>query len=595
MMLRTSSRNLNPTFGMFKNTLRKNLALIILISVGVLLYCPGWFISSMGDNLFVDTPTWGSYSPYPNNANAFMLILAVIGGGSVLLFNLLNFMFLYSKRSSDVFHALPLTRTELLLSRCASGFAFSLIPTLLGFISLSVLNSFVANGIKLSHIWMSFLFVLAFMLACSAISMLFVVCAGSAFDLAISFFGANVALLIVGVVFCDVLENSLLGYSGGNVLKIIEVLSPFVYFGKTIYLQLFSSISGRQVIAYFIRCIAFFAVFGALSVVLYNHRKNERGGQAYAYKFVYIACSLLCSISGAYLLGVMFASSYQNPLFWCFAIVGGIITSVIYGAVTNRGFKKFKLSAVIGAASTAVIALLVISVSLGGFGYVTRIPKAEDVAEVKLFFGQDDVTFEDPTMPLEIHHRIIDEGLSMTKGEYNRTHIEYAPDSTELYRLSGTMTLDYTLKNGKTVSRDYLITTKEGLEMMLPFLKSDERFDDMLDEFTSSTAKTVGIYGTFNVGQPDEQYFSTYLTASEFEKLISIYKSEIQAAKDVESVYKHTGLSSDITLAWSDVNGRNYCSYDFYLNYMFEGTNEYLKSIDPVAREAAEAASEALE
>ena len=44
MMLKTSSRKINPFWGMIKSTCRKNFGIIIVLCIIALLYCPGVYI-----------------------------------------------------------------------------------------------------------------------------------------------------------------------------------------------------------------------------------------------------------------------------------------------------------------------------------------------------------------------------------------------------------------------------------------------------------------------------------------------------------------------------------------------------------------------
>ena len=108
MMLKTSSRKINPFCNMLGFTLRKSIGIIVVICIAALLYCPGSFIVN-----FEDLKSYG----YRYILENFAYLVAVFAAIIAVFFNMLNFSFLYQKSSSDVFHAFPLTRSELLLSR----------------------------------------------------------------------------------------------------------------------------------------------------------------------------------------------------------------------------------------------------------------------------------------------------------------------------------------------------------------------------------------------------------------------------------------------------------------------------------------------
>ena len=112
MTLKTSSRKINPFWNMIGFTLRKNIGIIIVLCIAALLYCPGSYIINYEDLLV----------SVQNNRNNYLLenfgvAVTVFSTIIAVFFNMLNFSFLYKKNSSDVFHAFPLTRSELLLSR----------------------------------------------------------------------------------------------------------------------------------------------------------------------------------------------------------------------------------------------------------------------------------------------------------------------------------------------------------------------------------------------------------------------------------------------------------------------------------------------
>lgn len=580
MMLKTSSRSLNPAFGMFKTTLRKNLGLIILLSVGVLLYCPGYFFTSLGRTMFERQPD--CEENFIRMGNGFIFLMCVIACGAVFLFNLINFMFLYSKRSSDVFHALPLTRTEMVLSRCASGFVFALIPIVLGFCALSVLNCFVLYPLSFTHIALCFAFILAFMLVCSTFSMLFVVCAGNAFDLAISFCGFNIALIIVGIIISNMLDELLIGFGGGLSFDILGNISPAVYCGAMFYTAVFDGLNLSDTTAYFVRCIVYSAVFGIVSVLLYNHRKSERGGQAYAYRFIYVLCSLACSFCGAFALGAMFSGgSFKSLQFWVFAVIGGILTAVIYGAVTNRGFKNVKISVVSGIASVAVMGIIGIGIAFGGFGYTERVPDIGDIKSADVYISgfstSDNIEFKNPELPREIHKTILKEKLYVdNNGVISDVARDYEYDNISY------ISFDYQLKNGKLMHREYSIRGKRGDELLFKLCQSDERFDTIEKKINSSGVATVNL-GYYDNSGSDEIYGEAYLTVSECKKFMQLYREDIKKVDNASEFLN--GYDSSYELSWNNADGSHYY-YTLQINGLFENTKEYLESLDLPARAA---------
>ncbi len=556
MMSRTSSLKFDTALGMFKFTLRKNLGLVILISAAVLLICPGYFLSHTNEflNNFVITE-----EGMRNNDSviAISAILTLIGAGSVVLFNLINFMFLYSKRSGDVFHALPVTRSGMIISRCAAGYVFSLIPVTLGYLSQFILALCFNLRFSPAKIAVMYLLTLVIMLVCSAVSMLFVVCAGTPFDLFISFIGLNVGVLIVSLILEDIFENALAGYTSGSSIKIMEWVSPFVYCGSGFadYIDL-GKVFTTSTLIYIIRCLVYVAVFGIVSVLLYKKRKAERGGEAYAFKFIYIVCSIAFAFCGGYLLGVMFSGGELNAIFWVFAAAGAVLTAVAYGAVSERGFKSYKSFIINGLVGAVLLGSVFVAVKLGGFGYTNRIPAEKEIESVSIHLDNSDIDFKNPEKVLKLHKAIVDNKA------YSNT-----PDENIRY-----VRFEYDL-NGKELNREFAIDFNKAAKEIAGVLKSEERFDTVIERYRNDRPKDVEVsfysdikivgYDSGESGEPigavedTYQSFTAKVSGDDFMQLIKAYREDVLSISD-KDIIKERVAESTVTIGWEAKNGYVY-------------------------------------
>ena len=101
MTLRTSSnKKLNPAFNMFKYTLKRNIGVLLLITACALLISPGYAVMHIKETL----KNLG-YSRF--DIENLMTILTYVGtaAGCVIavIFNIINFSFIFQKKSVDVF------------------------------------------------------------------------------------------------------------------------------------------------------------------------------------------------------------------------------------------------------------------------------------------------------------------------------------------------------------------------------------------------------------------------------------------------------------------------------------------------------------
>lgn len=506
MTLKTSSRKLNPFSRMIGFTLRKNIGIIVVLCIAALLYCPGSFI--VNDEHILSAQN--SYREYiiENFAYQVTVVAAIVA----VFFNMINFSFLYKKSSSDVFHAFPLTRSELLISRLLAGIIATFIPVFICYISFGIISAIYPWIGSFAQLVYYLLHTVVIVLVCSSFSLIFIVSAGSAFDLGVSLIGANLALIAVGWIFDNILNETLIGYDGYIASDIMYNLSPPYFCGVGLGRadQVVKYGITEQSIEFLIRSIIYIAAFTVVSILLYNRRKAEKGGQAYAYKFMYLGCSLLAGICGGYLLGMMFDSNILSLAFWFFMIIGAILTSVVYGVVTNRGFKGVSRSIVMGGiAATTVIAVAVIGIT-GGFGYSKRVPEKENINEVFVSAFGESIRFTDPDEVLELHNAII---------EPNATEI----DSNTSYRYVENVKFNYYLKNGSTLSREFYVYSDTVNDELLKIYKSEQRLKMLNEEIPLDEATQISLW--FRDG---ENYYSASLTNAEAQMFLEAYWFDVQ-------------------------------------------------------------------
>ncbi|MBQ3817463.1 MAG: hypothetical protein II802_04270, partial [Clostridia bacterium] len=130
MTLTTSSRN-KATFGISGFTMKKNIGIIILTTVFMLLICPGYiFLSNERTDIFRNMRIFTDY--VGTSITSVAILMSIIS----IFACFVNFSYLYSKKSVDVYHALPITRTRLLLARYFSAVIPLILPLLLCYGSL---------------------------------------------------------------------------------------------------------------------------------------------------------------------------------------------------------------------------------------------------------------------------------------------------------------------------------------------------------------------------------------------------------------------------------------------------------------------------
>lgn len=508
MMLKTSSRKLNPCTNMIGFTLRKSIGFIIILCIAALLYCPGSFIVNFEDLKAANIEDLASSYRSNNNqlvehlAYLVTVMSAIIG----ILFNAINFSFLYKKSSSDVFHAFPLTRCELLLSRFSAGLIATFIPVLVCYAAFAIMAAFNPWMGSLTKLAVYLLYTVIITLVCSSFSLIFIISAGSMFDMGVSLIGSNIALLLVGQVFDSVLDRTLLGYNRAFASDIIYWISPPYFCGIGLG-RANNGMNGRT-IEFFIRSVIYIIAFTAIAVLLYNKRRAEKCEQGYAYKFMYIFCGALAGICGGYLIGFLFTYDVSSPVFYIFMTIGAILTAVIYGVITNRGFKNFGRAIAVGCVSSLIIISVAVFGITGGLGYSKRIPEKQDISDTHINAFNEFIHFENPDDILALHHKIIETGAASDD--------EYAEGKINV-------SFEYTLKNGKTMSRTFLVDTTLVENELLSIYMSEERINSIKENIKLETAASFSLYFYDN-----GEYVNAIITNAEAQEFLDAYWLDVQ-------------------------------------------------------------------
>lgn len=555
MMLKTSSRKINPFFGMLSFTVRKNFGITVILCIISLLYCPG--------NLLIELAEVNYDFSFFNMdyIEHFAFVVSAFAGAAVVIFNILNFSFLYKKSSCDVFHSLPLTRSELLLSRSLAGIISTLIPVILCYVSYGILCTIYPPLGELGQLAYYLLHTVLIILVSSSFSLIFIVSAGSIFDLVVSLVGVNVALLLIVEIFTYILSETLIGYSNNYSLDIMYNLSP-------VYMCASSVNSAADVMNYgvssnsiefFIRSAIYIAVFTLAVLLLYNYRKSEKCGQGYAYKFMFIICSLLAGICGGFVIGMMFANyGFDKIIFWVYTLVGAVLISVIYGVVSNRGFKKVTNSIITGVGAFAIIGLVALIGVTGCFGYSRRVPEVDAVELAYIDFDGDYIRFENPEKVIALHNDIV------------------AKEAFDNYDMR--IEFEYELKNGKDMSRLFYVNSSELSESLIEIYKSDERIQKMFDYIDNDiSAITVECYDDYGL-------HSVNITKNQAYEFFQEYKKDLKNC-DVSIINQDPQIWYDFTVITKDEDYYHFCVDIFkdftnseqYIadNFVFETVNPY--------------------
>lgn len=554
MISKASSINFHPSFRLYGYSVKRTAGLTLLMTVFMLLFCPGYVLMRINNRLSLQSS--GIFN-FDNIAPTVISAVTVITCAAAVLYLFINFSFLYSRSSSDFFHSLPFKRTGLLASRFFASIVPILLPMALSYAAMCGILAldYVEGSIR--PILTGFAYNILILFMCAAFTMIFIVCAGSIFDLIISFVTFNIGIIIIQFINSSLCQEYLWGYPWETEYKLLMSSTPFYYAlvgsfslinGETDYVDSYAVFTLKLILITLLSLVAAF--------LLYKRRKSEKSGVSYAYKFIYIVCALIIGVVGAYLIGVLFSDGEINPIFWTFAVVGGLLTAVTFGAINDRGFKTVKKSLIIGGCSVVCLAVTALTLWSGFFGYSTRIPSADKVISASVSFSGNNVEFADPDLVFKLHGAIAENGAETEEYQY--------------------VSVSYSLKNGDNFKRAFYVDLGDYLDTLLEIYKSDENRESIRERFDSFTENNLAI----SVYSDENSVEGLYLTPAELTRLKEAYLTDISGAT-ADSITGGLYYTVDISGFDKDFE---YLRDSFYVEEGFKNTVEVIKSLNLKAR-----------
>lgn len=315
-----------------------------------------------------------------------------------------TFQYMHKRRSVDLFHALPVRRTPLLLGNMAAIGTVLAVITILNLVVCGVVDMALGATGEYSVCWL--LGLMGYMLLLLAASL-----CGTVFLLVScgTVSGAVIAgiLLTVGwplLVICgaSIIQDSLPGcqlVASGSVLTALtpylalfvpysnggEVLLSVALMGDQTYESGSALSNGAMTVWLILWWVLVTAVLLAGCILVYRKRKSEAAENNFSYPGLRIIIRFI--ISGAVGLGcaLFFGNlSGSNVVFYLTAVLASGLTHVITQVVWVREVRELPRSLLYYAALAVAMAVFFVGLATGGLGYVNRIPAEGDVDYIRV-------------------------------------------------------------------------------------------------------------------------------------------------------------------------------------------------------------------
>lgn len=396
--------------------LRRNLGVTLAYALLLFILFPLQYILAADSMARTGGPTASQYNPFTGPGGLFSPVFddfsVILVAAVPALLSILNLNYMHQKNSTDLFHALPIKRTRMLLVSYAANATITLVPLALNF----AVSTAAAALYRMP--WFSFaralpvLFVLcAGALGVLAVCTLTAVLTGTLFDHIIYAFGALAAPSALVFVFLFSSELTLYGYSQNMRSDVLyKVVSPFL-FPLCIFSPSFDDtrrsyqyVLGNEHVfvrahpaALWIMAAIWFLLSALIlfaALILYRRRKSETAGKTGYDHVLTVALKICAAFGGGLLLSAVTAFTYitdnkRSHLFPIafFAVLGGILTYCIVQCVMNRGLHTLARRAPFALISGVLPAVFIVVMLTGGLGYEERVPALDTIESVDMIYS----------------------------------------------------------------------------------------------------------------------------------------------------------------------------------------------------------------
>lgn len=384
--------------------------------------------------------------PFPTFAAAAVVALAM-------------FSYLYSAKSANMIHALPVNRLELYVTNYLSGLTFLIIPELISFF-VTVIVCLTNDITCIQYLFYATLAQMGTAFFAYSLAVFVAMFTGQAF--AMPFYFVLVNYLYVGCMylvseiinlFCYGVEDA---WNPGRSC----VLSPLYYLGNnlrssTIYESATASTVGIRIFG--VKLVGAYAAVAVVLIVvayqLYKRRQIETAGDWVSIGIVKPVFRWGAALCGGILLSIMVTALIQSscgasayPCMVVSIVVMGFVCFFAAEMLLEKNFRVFKKRRLIEWAGFAVVAVCFVTVfELDVFGIEKRLPAADEVEAAFVYMDYPiEVGEEDIETLLALHRQVIDN---------KRAYMQNERDDGQYYYT----TFRYYLKDGTRFERRYAL------------------------------------------------------------------------------------------------------------------------------------------
>ena len=476
---------------MLKNVFRRNILSLILAPLITLLITSMFTTSTLSINPLSVRDITFEFSSY------LAITLAVISFVIALIVVYTLYRELFSRRASDFLLAMPVKREAFFNANALFGVVIIVLSYVIPFAaSVFLIKSDVIYPAKLFtfDVGVCAKLLLISFLASIAVLALFVVCAAISgrkwHYFVLSYFTVSSALgLSTGLTnYLDTIWGFMIEYDYSFVVSPVAAVTVSV------------DDKLNNMPAIIVALLALMAIMYTAGLIAFKRRKAEVAETTISGKILPFTIITIFLLEDAFTTLVLFNKLYINIIIAIVAMV--LFTLIITALFYRKPFNKLTLTSL--AASIAITAIVVCCVEFApkATGYVDYVPETSEVESVTVKTNGNYVNMQSLGLFSDLFFGYYYDGLGMyneneqafnlstedAKSAVSALHKKMASeeaqdrfydDETYEYDAVNVINLEYKLKNGKTVVRNYTINASIARDEFAAVLKTDECLDQI--------------------------------------------------------------------------------------------------------------------
>lgn len=427
----------------------------------------------------------------------------------LVAFSVTAFGYMHRRRSVDLFHALPIRRTPLLLGSLAAGYTVLVLVVTLNSLLCGIVGLALGAGKPFTFPWLlsGIGYQLLLLAAAMALTLFLMVASGTLVNAVLSGILLSVGWPILCFCGATIIQMTLPGSTLETSAEVVTAMVPYLaifmpFLGYDPIISLLSFSAGDTGLygdGSYNMCsllVVWWCVFTVLllaaSILVYRKRKSEYAENSFSFPALRVVIQFLVSAAFGLGCGVVFGDIFnQTWVFFLAVLIGSAVAHTVAQILWMKGVRRFQKSLPVYGVLMACLCLFFVGLATGGLGYVTRIPNPTQVESVTLempdyyyddsresylahnvgFYVWNDANNTDGALPeedakyteMELKPRLTKQGNIEAAEEMHEAIIDYystpyLPFRNNLDRYDNySCILRYQLSDGKSLERTYFL------------------------------------------------------------------------------------------------------------------------------------------